>query len=140
MSITVNGKKVAGSGPAGLSPYQVAVAGGYTGTESDFNSALVGISNKADKSVPAVPGNLAALDSSGNLIDSGLKVGEANGVAPLGSDKKISKTYLPSVGGFVAQADPPDDTDLFWIDTNETTGGLKYYNGSSWVHVPVAYA
>ena len=31
MAITVNGKKVAGTGPAGLSPYQVAVAGGYTG-------------------------------------------------------------------------------------------------------------
>lgn len=30
MAITVNGKKVAGTGPAELSPYQIAVAGGYT--------------------------------------------------------------------------------------------------------------
>lgn len=40
MAITVNGKKVAGTGPAGLSPYQVAVAGGYTGTEQEFNQQL----------------------------------------------------------------------------------------------------
>ena len=33
----------------------------------------------------------------------------------------------------------PDNTNLLWIDTNTTTGGLKYYNGSEWVHVPVAY-
>ncbi len=29
---------------------------------------------------------------------------------------------------------------LFWIDTNTSTGGLKYYNGTAWVHVPVGYA
>jgi hypothetical protein len=26
-----------------------------------------------------------------------------------------------------------------WIDTTATTGGLKYWNESAWVHVPVAY-
>lgn len=41
--ITVNGKKVAGAGPAGLSPYQVAKAGGYTGTEQEFNQTLASI-------------------------------------------------------------------------------------------------
>ena len=38
--ITVNGKNVAGVGPAGLSPYQVAVSGGYSGTEEEFNETL----------------------------------------------------------------------------------------------------
>lgn len=33
----------------------------------------------------------------------------------------------------------PSNTGTLWIDTNATTGGLKYYNGSAWVHVPVAY-
>lgn len=28
---------------------------------------------------------------------------------------------------------------LLWIDTTASTGGLKYYNGSAWVHVPVAW-
>jgi hypothetical protein len=33
----------------------------------------------------------------------------------------------------------PTNTKLLWIDTNSTTGGLKYYDGSAWVHVPVAF-
>jgi hypothetical protein len=34
----------------------------------------------------------------------------------------------------------PSNTKLLWIDTTANTGGLKYYNGSSWVHVPTAYS
>ena len=34
----------------------------------------------------------------------------------------------------------PSNTNLLWIDTNTTTGGLKYFNGSAWTHVPVAYS
>lgn len=40
MAIYVNGKKVAGLGAPGKSPYQIAVEGGYTGTEQEFNQAL----------------------------------------------------------------------------------------------------
>lgn len=43
MSIIINGHKVAGVGPAGLSPYQVATAGGYIGTEQEFNQQLVAV-------------------------------------------------------------------------------------------------
>lgn len=34
----------------------------------------------------------------------------------------------------------PTNINLLWIDTNPTTGGLKYYNGTSWVVVPVSYS
>lgn len=40
---------------------------------------------------------------------------------------------------FVASAEEPTDTSILWIDTTANTGGLKYHNGSAWVHVPVAY-
>ena len=40
---------------------------------------------------------------------------------------------------FQAGTDAPADTGLLWIDTTATTGGLKYHNGTAWVHVPVAY-
>lgn len=40
---------------------------------------------------------------------------------------------------FYAGSSAPSNTKLLWIDTNSTVGGLKYYNGNSWVHVPVAY-
>ena len=40
---------------------------------------------------------------------------------------------------FTAGTSAPSNTSVLWIDTNATTGGLKYYDGSAWVHVPVAY-
>lgn len=58
-------------GEAGESAYTAASKGGYTGTETQFNSDLAKIGNKADKTVPAAAGNLAALDAAGNLSDSG---------------------------------------------------------------------
>lgn len=63
-------------GEAGESAYTAASKGGYTGTETQFNSDLAEIGNKADKTVPAAAGNLAALDAAGNLVDSGKKVGD----------------------------------------------------------------
>lgn len=60
-------------GEAGESAYTAASKGGYTGTETQFNSDLAKIGNKADKLVPAAAGNLAALDAAGNLSDSGKK-------------------------------------------------------------------
>ncbi len=33
----------------------------------------------------------------------------------------------------------PSDTTQLWVDTTPNTGGLKYHNGSDWVHVPVSY-
>lgn len=63
-------------GEAGESAYTAASKGGYTGTETQFNSDLAKIGNKADKTVPAAVGNLAALDAAGNLADSGKKVGD----------------------------------------------------------------
>lgn len=60
-------------GEAGESAYTAASKGGYTGTETQFNSDLAKIGDKADKTVPAAAGNLAALDAEGNLSDSGKK-------------------------------------------------------------------
>ena len=51
--------------------------------------------------------------------------------------------YFQAVGNMTMYAvgdSAPTQTNLLWIDTTATTGGLKYYNGSAWVHVPVAYA
>lgn len=47
---------------------------------------------------------------------------------------------LAGLGGFSVGTNPPTKTSLLWIDTTAKTGGLKYYNGSAWVPVPVCYA
>lgn len=41
---------------------------------------------------------------------------------------------------YVAGTTAPSNTKLLWIDTTASTGGLKYYNGSAWTHVPVAWS
>lgn len=88
---------------------------------------------KADGSVPM----------SGDLNLDGHTI--SNVGAPAQSDDAVNKGYvddaiaqaLPAVYSVGATA--PADTRLLWIDTNSTAGGLKYYNGSAWAHVPVAY-
>lgn len=50
-----------------------------------------------------------------------------------------SKTAGISADIFATGTTAPSNTKLLWIDTTTNTGGLKYYNGSKWVHVPVAY-
>lgn len=44
---------------------------------------------------------------------------------------------IGSGGGFVVSTTAPENTNVLWIDT---ANGLKYYNGSAWVAVPVAYS
>lgn len=40
---------------------------------------------------------------------------------------------------FVVGSSSPSDETKLWIDTTPNTGGLKYFNGTSWVPVPVSY-
>lgn len=47
------------------------------------------------------------------------------------------KEHMSEIFSFGTSA--PSNKKILWIDTNSATGGLKYYNGTSWVHVPVAY-
>ena len=61
--------------------------------------------------------------------------GSTNAVTSDGIYKAITDKKVFAVG-----TTPPTNTNLLWIDTTPTTGGLKYHNGSSWIHVPVAYA
>ena len=51
------------------------------------------------------------------------------------------KLQLQESSSLIVGGDAPDaNTKLLWIDTTPVNGGLKYYNGSEWTHVPVAYA
>ena len=65
--------------------------------------------------------------------------GAANGVATLDASGKVPSAQLPSLSPFVAGASAPSDKTKLWIDTTASTGGLKYWDGSAWVAVPVAY-
>lgn len=82
---------------------------------------------------------------------------KAGMVVRLGETGKIPEAYMPTDAAgklpvsmipgqnalgikiFQAGTAAPADTSLLWIDTAAGTGGLKYHNGTAWVHVPVAY-
>ena len=63
--------------------------------------------------------------------------GKPNGVASLDASGKVPEAQLPSLTPYVAGTSAPSDTKKLWIDTTANTGGLKYWNGSAWVPVPV---
>lgn len=64
--------------------------------------------------------------------------GKPGGVATLDTTGKVPETQLPSLCPFAAGTSAPADTKKLWIDTTPVTGGLKYWNGSAWVHVPMS--
>ena len=63
-----------------------------------------------------------------------------NLTGPADDTDAANKAYVDSREIYHVDSSAPSNTNLLWIDTNSTTGGLKYYNGNSWVHVPVAYS
>lgn len=68
------------------------------GNADAIDQALHGLDNgKASKAKPSKAGNLAALDESGNLTDSGRTPGAAGGVATLDETGKVPKTQLPKM-------------------------------------------
>lgn len=209
MAIYLNGIKVSGRGVDGLSPYQVAVNGGYEGTEQDFNAQLTAIGvayadfNKLQEQVKNTKAEVdAAVEQAEHDINAAIEQAEQDIDAAINSameatnnaqavvdqaiidintakedalnsipdsDNLVLKSGSVMIGYLTLPANPaenlhaatkqyvdektasivtdiwytgssaPENTKLLWIDTTEIVGGLKYYNGSSWVHVPVAW-
>ena len=65
----------------------------------------------------------------------------SHSLSSLGAAAASHSHSFESLSGkvFSAGKTAPSNKGLLWIDTTANTGGLKYYNGSAWVHVPVAY-
>lgn len=122
MAIYINGTKVAGNG---LSPYLIAIAGGYTGTEEEFNKDLSRINQSVLKTGDTMTGPLFLREN------------------PTEELEAVSKKYVDdSIANFdiwYCGTSAPDNKKLLWIDTNES-GGLKRYDSqlNLWVHIPVA--
>lgn len=97
--------------------HAVEIAGGDFVTKSDFQKE---INNLTAASLNAVP------------------VTRTINGKPLTDNIELTATDIGVVANvFHVGSTAPADTAILWIDP---TGGLKYYNGSAWVVVPVAYA
>ena len=140
MAIYINGIKVAGLGLNGTSPYQIAQAGGYTGTEEEFNLALISIGetrqgfdnflNQMETAKTEVEQLLQDLEDAKENSIVATKEYVDNATAQIVTDIFY---YGPSA---------PENTKLLWIDSDNISGGLKFYdtNTSTWIHVPVAWS
>lgn len=120
-------------------------------TTLQFTASNGGSSEGTSEALPLAGGTM-----SGNInMNSNRIIGLPT--TPSSSNEAASKAYVDAIaasgggtgsGGitqaFISSTDgvAPDASlyaGFFWIDLSGDTGGLKYYNGSSWVHVPVAY-
>lgn len=117
-------------GIAGESAFSSASKGGYTGTETQFNSDLAKIGDKADKKVPTAAGNLAALDAAGNLTDSGKTLAQ------------IEKSFVPLPAAIVAAGYIPVSTGggkAAWRKRFDTVNATLSASGWSGTSAPYTY-
>ena len=116
------------------------------GLEDGLRSMGQGFSTHAvDKSNPheVTAGQVGAVPATRKVNGKALNVDITLTAADVGARPSTWTPTAADVGAmaqvFHAGAAAPSNTKLLWIDTTAGTGGLKYYNGSKWVHVPVAY-
>ena len=119
-------------------------------TDSDVAS-IGDIGNKADKVGNATAGNLAALDSTGNLTDSGAKPSDFLTQHQTIPDYTVSKLATAEQGyasSYVLQKDGvqvgatiniPDDTGLVHTTGAETIGGAKTFNAIVKLNVGIRF-
>ena len=105
-------------GAAGESAYSAASSAGYVGTESAFNAALADVPNKANKKPPTAANNVALLDSTGNLADSGKQLTPA-GIGAAAASHKHAQSDITSLA-----------TDLGNKQSKITASGVLKGNGS----------
>lgn len=130
-------EKLTGSGdPTAQTPAQVGQIYINTATGEEWKCVESGDGGTAWEKLTGSTVGLTAEDV-GALPESAK--GKPNGVAGLDAGGKVPAAQLPSLAPFAAGASAPADKAKLWIDTTANTGGLKYWNGSAWVHVPVAY-
>ena len=62
--------------------------------------------------------------------------GQPEGVASLDETGKVPESQLPALGGHIAQATAPDNTNLLWVDTSDGNI-LKFYHAATETWEPV---
>lgn len=93
-------------------------------------------------------GQVVGFDAGGNVVaqdapEGGVASfsGRKGAVVPQAGDYTAEQVGAKASGWspFHAGTTAPTDTAQLWIDTTPDTGGLKYYNGTAWVPVPVIW-
>ena len=96
---------------------------------TETTKVILGVSDKQDK-LTGVAGQIVGFDENGNAVAQTLNID--TGVTSF-NGQKGAITFK----SFYVGTSAPSDTNVLWIDI---ANGLKYYNGTSWVVVPVGYS
>ena len=109
----------------------------HTHNVSDFNDGTLSIARGGTGRTTWTSGNLIFASSASALG----QIGKPNVTSVMMQDSTGNPYWyaLRDFPIFHAGTSAPENTNLLWIDTTPVTGGLKYYNGSSWARVPVDY-
>lgn len=130
----------------------ITIMGILGGASIDFSQEALNAMNQINGAVSTATSNInSAVASANSAIDAKIQqVSDFANSLPSDVTSLATKTYVDNAINtatssamtniFYTGSSAPSNIKLLWIDTNTTTGGLKYYNGSSWVHVPVAWS
>lgn len=113
---------------------------GLTATAAELNycdGVAYNIQTQLNEKAKLHIGASAPADTTALWIDTDDST-ETGGTSSGGSGTGTIEPGLTQV--FHAGTTAPSNTNLLWIDTNGSTGGLKYYNGSTWAYVPIGWA
>lgn len=129
----------------------ITIMGILGATNIDFDQAAIDAINNINQAVSDAQDDLNDIvQSVSDTIDQ--KIDSINDfieelpddVAELANKNYVNNKIQEATSSIVtdiwqASTTEPTNQKLLWIDTN-TNGGLKYYNGSSWVVVPVCWS
>lgn len=135
MAIFIDGKKIAGRGTDGSSPYEIAVRNGFSGSEIEFNNALGKLNTaatQAENAATRAETASAIAETVQNNLTSYPTRTEVNNLISQG-------VATVDTGVWFYGPEAPSNTNLLWIDSNLIDGGLKFYVNGAWTHVPVAW-
>lgn len=146
---TVNGGKYVGNAKGGVAPAHGAVVDCYNVFCSDNKYGFYCVDTQSDDYGRAYTLNscVAHNNSYNDILITNYHITAYNcsydsvshtSNATTSFDDR-SSTSSSTCAGFVAQETEPENTDVLWIDTS-SDGGLKYYDGTSWVTVPVRFS
>ena len=118
--------------------------------KSELQAAVDQASADIDNLVKQLPSNWDDYlnKNANNVMNSGSKITMASNYTPSGNYDVTTKTYVDSAIStatsaivtdiYKASSTAPSNTKLLWIDTGDSNI-LKYYNGSAWTPVVVAW-
>lgn len=114
-----------------------AAAEGHTHSTSDLHSGTLSVNRGGTGKGEWTPNQLLFAENKTTIEQ--IPAPESEAILIQNKGEQPHFVPLSALKFFDVTTTPPEQHNIFWVDTTPITGGLKYYNGTDWTHVPVAY-